>query len=193
MQAQYYENVWFFYTPVKTSIDPQINFDWGTGLITSSASNYVSIRWQGKVKPFYTETFTFFATTDDGARLWVNDVLIIDRWDSFCNDTIGTLSLAANKFYGIKMEYKQIVGTAYSKLSWASQSTPKEILPTSQLYFETDVTGSPSVLQVFPGFCHNICYLMDHSFNLRNNFNSRRVWTEWCDGWGCLAIHRFLE
>ena len=97
----------------------------------------------GKVKTQYAETYTFYATTDDGARLWVDNVPLIDRWDSYCNETSATIALKANVFYNMKMEYKQVTGSAFAKLSWASQSTPKEIVPSSQLYYETQAKKSP--------------------------------------------------
>lgn len=50
LTGSYFENVWFFYTPVKVTVDPQINMDWGTGLITPTGANYISARWVGKVK-----------------------------------------------------------------------------------------------------------------------------------------------
>jgi hypothetical protein len=108
LTGSYFENVWFFYTPVKVTVDPQINMDWGVGRITPTGANYISVRWVGKVKTQYAETYTFYATTDDGARLWVDNVPLIDRWDSFCNETSATISLNANVFYNMKMEYKQV-------------------------------------------------------------------------------------
>ncbi len=74
LTAYYFENIWFFYTPVLTVVDPQINHNWGNGLITPTASEYVSIRWKGRLKPQYSETFTFYVTSDDGAKLWVDNV-----------------------------------------------------------------------------------------------------------------------
>jgi hypothetical protein len=150
LTGSYFENVWFFYTPVKVTVDPQINMDWGTGLITPTGANYISIRWVGKVKTQYAETYTFYATTDDGARLWVDNVPLIDRWDSYCNETSATISLKANVFYDIKMEYKQVTGSAFARLSWASQSTPKEIVPSSQLFYETQAKKSPFSFIVMP-------------------------------------------
>ena len=50
LTGSYFENVWFFYTPVKVTVDPQINMDWGIGLITPTGANYISARWVGKVK-----------------------------------------------------------------------------------------------------------------------------------------------
>jgi hypothetical protein len=150
LTGSYFENVWFFYTPVKVTVDPQINMDWGVGRITPTGANYISVRWVGKVKTQYAETYTFYATTDDGARLWVDNVPLIDRWDSYCNETSATIALKANVFYNMKMEYKQVTGSAFAKLSWASQSTPKEIVPSSQLYYETQAKKSPFSFIVMP-------------------------------------------
>lgn len=44
LSAAYFENVWFFYTPALRVIDPQINHNWGEGLLTPTAADYVSIR-----------------------------------------------------------------------------------------------------------------------------------------------------
>jgi hypothetical protein len=104
LSADYFENIWFFYTPVSSQIDPQINFDWGEGAITPTASDYVSVRWQGRLLPSYSETFTFYTDADDGARLWVNDVQLIDRWEGGANMTAAKLPLKANTFYRIKLE-----------------------------------------------------------------------------------------
>jgi hypothetical protein len=50
LTGQYFENVWFFYTPVKTTVNPTINLDWGLGPLSDAGMDFVSIRWQGKVK-----------------------------------------------------------------------------------------------------------------------------------------------
>jgi hypothetical protein len=77
LTGQYFENVWFFYTPVKTTVTPTIKLDWGLGKVTDSAADYVSVRWQGKVKPLFAETHTFSLNSDDGAKLWVDNVVLI--------------------------------------------------------------------------------------------------------------------
>ncbi len=104
LSADYFENIWFFYTPAMSQIDAQINFDWGEGAITPTASDYVSVRWYGRLLPSHSETFTFYTDADDGARLWVNDVQLIDRWEGGANMTAAKLPLKANTFYRIKLE-----------------------------------------------------------------------------------------
>ena len=149
--GSYYENVWFFYTPVKTAVDAQINFDWGTGLLTETGADYVSVRWSGKVKSQVAETYTFYVTSDDGSKLWVDNVPLIERWDTHCNETSATISLRSNVFYSIKMEYKEVTGTASARLSWASASIPKEPIPASALYYEQHISSSPFAVTVEPG------------------------------------------
>lgn len=58
--------------------------------------------------------------------------------------------LKPHVFYNIKLEYKEVTGTAFVELSWATQSTPKEIIPASQFYYETHVKQSPFSFLVSP-------------------------------------------
>jgi hypothetical protein len=63
---------------------------------------------------------------------------------------MSTLALKANVFYDIKMEYKQIIGNAFARLFWASASVTKELIPSSQFYYETQTQKSPFGLIISP-------------------------------------------
>jgi hypothetical protein len=132
--ASYFENVWFFYTPVLERVDPQIDFDWGSGAITPSAADYVSVRWSGRLRTLSSDTHTFYADADDGVRLWVDGLQLIDRWDSAANMTAAKISLSAGRFYSIKVEYKDVAGPARMSLYWSASAILKEIIPASQLF-----------------------------------------------------------
>ena len=70
--------------PVATQDDAQINFDWGKASPASGVDpSTFSVRWTGKIKPTYSETYTFTTTADDGVRLWVNGQLLIDWWSDW--------------------------------------------------------------------------------------------------------------
>jgi uncharacterized protein (DUF1800 family) len=98
------------------------------------------------VQPQYSEKYFFVANTDDGVKLWINDVLIIDNWaGKSASDLTGTINLQAGVRYNIKMEYFQGTGSAVAHLSWYSASQPKQIIPTSRLY-PTTVAQAPTVL-----------------------------------------------
>src|SRR5262249_44715265 len=75
LYGEYYDNIDF--TGAKlTRIDPVVNFDWGGGSPDPSMGpDQFSVRWTGQVQPRLGETYTFHTFTDDGVRLWVNNVL----------------------------------------------------------------------------------------------------------------------
>ena len=133
--GQYYDNRDL--TNLKiTRTDPLVNFGWGGGSPGPGiANNTYSARWSGFVVPLYSQTYTFYTTTDDGVRLWVNDQLLIDKWvDQAAKEWSGTIPLTAGQKYSIKMEYFESFGGAESRLRWSSASQAKEIIPKQQLF-----------------------------------------------------------
>jgi hypothetical protein len=94
-----------------------------------------SARWTGQVQPLYSETYTFYTTSDDGVRLWVNGVQVINNWtDHAATENSGTITLTGGQKYNIVMEYYENAGDAVAKLAWSSPSQGKEIIPNSQLF-----------------------------------------------------------
>jgi hypothetical protein len=85
LDATYYENLHLGHPAAVSRVDPAIDFDWRDGPITPNASDFVSVRWTGKIRSSWSLVHTFFALADEGARLWIDDELIIDRWSSSPN------------------------------------------------------------------------------------------------------------
>lgn len=125
-----------FETFVFNRIDKTIDFDWGEGAPGTGITNdSYSIRWTGKVEPRYTGTYTFYMTSDNGRRLWVNNQLIIDKWlNDWDIEYSGTINLVAGQQYDIKVEYFEDFGGANCRLSWSGPNQGKEIIPKNQLY-----------------------------------------------------------
>lgn len=135
LRGEYYDNMDFtIFRTIK--VDSNINFEWGEGCPEELAGvDTYSIRWTGEVQPRYSETYTFYTSTDDGVRLWVNNVLLIDEWKSQgITEYSGAINLTAGQKYEIRMEYYEHVRGASAKLMWSSKSQEKEIIPSSQLY-----------------------------------------------------------
>ncbi|MEM8864314.1 MAG: carbohydrate-binding domain-containing protein [Planctomycetota bacterium] len=118
--------------------DLNVNFNWGSGSPASTVpSNNFAVRWTGQIEPLYSQTYTFLTTTDDGVRLWVNDVLIIDQFIAQAATThTGQITLTAGVKYDIRMEYNEIGGQASAVLEWSSASQARSVVPTSQLFSE---------------------------------------------------------
>jgi uncharacterized repeat protein (TIGR03806 family) len=146
-----FDNPAFNLVPTLTRTDATINFDWNT---TTPADNvgpdtYV-VRWTGAVEPQFNETYTFYTTTDDGVRLWVNGKLLVDEWvDQGPTTWSGQITLAAQQRYNIQMDYYQNGGGAQAQLFWSSPSTgPMTVIPQTQLYPVTN--PPPSVVLTMP-------------------------------------------
>lgn len=140
----------FNIAPTLVRTDAVVNFDWGNGSPDPSigADTFVT-RWTGAVQPQFNETYTFYTTTDDGVRLWVNGQLLIDKWvDQGPTEWSGSITLAAQQRYNIRMEYYENGGGAAASLSWSSPSTTKAIIPQTQLYPVTN--PPPSVVITTP-------------------------------------------
>ncbi len=69
LQATYFDNIDFTGARVART-DVSVNFNWGTGApATGIGPNTFSVRWLGQVMPQYSQTYTFYTTSDDGVRL----------------------------------------------------------------------------------------------------------------------------
>jgi hypothetical protein len=131
----YYDNRDFTGTTV-TRVDPQVNFNWGSGSPdrTMGADTF-SVRWTGQVQAQYSQTYTFHVLADDGVRLWVNGRLLIDQWrDSTGKESSGSIALQAGVKYDIKLEYYEKANNARAQLAWSSPSTLKQVIPQSRLF-----------------------------------------------------------
>jgi hypothetical protein len=143
LTATYYNDL-NFQNPKITKVDSSINFDWNYSSPDQAIeAETFSVRWQGKIRPRFSEIYTFSLYSDDGVKLWIDGQLIIDNWtDHPPTENKGVIKLDANKDYDIKLDYYERYGQAVSKLSWSSASQTKEIVPQEQLYPSTVFAAS---------------------------------------------------
>ena len=134
--ASLFTNVSFITHPTLTRTDAVVNFNWSsTGPDPTIGQTNFAVRWTGSVQPQFNETYTFYATADDGVRLWVNGQEQVNGWVNEAATTYqGTLTLKAQQLYNIEMDYYQNGGGAVAELQWGSPSTAQAIIPQTQLY-----------------------------------------------------------
>lgn len=123
----------------STRTDPTIDLSWGTGSPhpPEIGTDNFSIRWTGWVQAKVSGLHTFYVTSDDGARLWVDGKLIIDEWhDQGTTELISTTTvrMETGEKYDIKLEYYEATGNAEVHLRWSAPGLSKEIIPSVQLY-----------------------------------------------------------
>ena len=101
-----------------------------------------SVRWKGKLKTEYSSDYTFYALSDDGVRLYVDDYLIIDQWKPQpARESAGKITLQANQKYSIQVEYFEEGGAEAMILGWECDSFPKGLIPSKNLVTDTGEPG----------------------------------------------------
>jgi endo-1,4-beta-xylanase len=128
LQAVYYDNENFTGKQV-TRVDTSLNFNWqDKAPAPGIGPDTFSVRWTGSITPRYSELYTFTASADDGLRLWVNGIKLIDDWEYSPEKRYAKLRLEANKAYAIKIEYYEGEGWAGFNLFWSSPSQKSELV-----------------------------------------------------------------
>jgi len=117
--AEYFNNTSLSGPPVLTRSDAGIDFNWGwSSPDWRISSDYFSARWTGTVRFDTSRTYTFWARSDDGVRVWVDSWLAIDGWYDHAPMTFsGDRWLAAGDHY-LRVEYYERTGTAEIKVWW---------------------------------------------------------------------------
>ena len=140
LTAQYYKdpgNGTHFATLALTRVDPTVNFTWGTAAPAAgvTADNF-SVRWTGRVQAPVTGTYRFTTVSDDGVRLYVNGVRVINNWTdhSSTTNTSSGISLTAGVKYTITLEFYEHTGSATARLQWTYPGQSLQVVPQSRLF-----------------------------------------------------------
>src|SRR6478736_2027526 len=112
------------------------------------ATNW-SARWTGSVIPNTTEAYTFYLSADDGVRLWINNVLVVDQWkdQGTTEYAFAAINLTAGTPALFRMEYYQATGGSAALLKWSSPTIAKQIIPSTSI---GDPTGKRNRLVTTP-------------------------------------------
>lgn len=123
-----------FDTFLTERIDPIVDLPSSSGSATygQNTSNY-SIRWEGKIKSKAAGSYLFSILHDDGVKLWVNGTLVIDQWGTAGTHT-GTITLAADTLYDIKIDFKGEGSPNGITASWQPPSESLVVIPSKNLY-----------------------------------------------------------
>ncbi|MEI9937107.1 MAG: PA14 domain-containing protein [Pseudomonadota bacterium] len=123
------------WVPRGTRQDPTVNFDWGKGDpgVGGVGQDQFSVRWTGSIVAPSTNPYQLCTTTDDGARLWLDDVLVIDAWrdQAAVENCAAPLTWTAGSSHKVRFEFYDSFESAEAVLSWSSPSIPKSVVPSS--------------------------------------------------------------
>lgn len=133
-RAAYWPNVNLFGDPLLVRNDGSVNFDWGLGSAGPGlpVDNF-SARWV-RLVDFEPASYRFTVRVDDGARLFVDNQLIIDEWrDGLFREVSRDYALSAG-LKEVRVEYYERGGEAQIEVFW-SKSTLSTPANTSTPFF----------------------------------------------------------
>lgn len=125
--------------PSRVAITDVVNFD---STLSESGSvqfpgGYYSQLYAEFTGSFFsntTELYTIKVRSDDGVKVWIDDILVIDNWNqhSIFEDT-HAINLVAGIKHAIRIRYFQDGFGAVLHLLWESASVSEETIPTTNL------------------------------------------------------------
>ena len=169
---------------VLERIDPSIDFDW----VRNSPGDPIredafTAEWTGFVEPPTAGTYTFEAQADDGMRVWVDDVLVLDAWgdgpDTAAPDPgaepDGTVALVAGRRHALRVEYRERDLNASARLFWSAPGLPREIVPADRLSTGARGASGDGLRAVYRSEKRYLAYT-------RNDGHLYAITFEWPDG-----------
>ncbi len=121
-QADYFDNKTLEGNPAFERDDAFVYFDWGdSGPGGGFDGKDFSVRWN-RVVEFADGTYQFKVTADDGVRVWLDWVAIIDEWRESSARTYTVEKAIKSGKHEIVVEYFQAGGEAQIKLEWKDTS-----------------------------------------------------------------------
>jgi beta-glucosidase len=103
-----------------TRTDAQVDFNWTLYPPDSSlsADNY-SVRWTGQLQSPGTGSFKIGLDGNDGYRLYINNVLLIDNWRKQTYSTrLVDYDFKKDSLYALRVEFYEPSGNAHIRLIW---------------------------------------------------------------------------
>jgi hypothetical protein len=125
-RAEYFNNPYLVGAPVLIRDEGDINYDWGSGAPAPGvAADNFSIRWTSSAYFDVSTAYTFTLTADDGARAWVDGVLLLDQWSGQAGATGSASRYVTQGPHPVIVEYYEGPGNASITLSWVGGPAPE--------------------------------------------------------------------
>lgn len=114
----YYTNPDLRGQPTLIRNDQNINFEWGTGgPAPGFPTDNFSVQWTRSLN-FEGGNYRFYVRVDDGARLWIDNQLVIDQWHDSGPVTYAADLYLAPGAHSIRLDYFERVGWSVCQLWW---------------------------------------------------------------------------
>ncbi|MEG4964157.1 MULTISPECIES: PA14 domain-containing protein [unclassified Microcoleus] len=132
LKGYYFNNTTLQKPSAHLRTDPKIGFSWLKEPAPTVNPDGFSVRWKGMLNPPVDGDYTFCTSSDDGVRLWVDDQLIIDNWNShsLTTDVSKPVKLSEGAKYPITLEFYDQTGRAVIDLFWSYPGQDEDLIPS---------------------------------------------------------------
>lgn len=156
-RGAYYNNPNLEGEPAFVRNDAAVNFRWGLrSPDTRLNTDHFSVRWTRTIN-FAGGLYRFTMTVDDGARIWVDDTLVIDQWRVQPETTYTAEVVLTRGNHLVTIEYFEDTANATAQFSFARlgaapvtpapSATPPTTAPTDawrgEYFGNIDLSGAP--------------------------------------------------
>lgn len=116
--GEYFDNPRLSGGPALERDDPEINFDWGVAPpVNWMPDDNFSVRWTRSVD-FAPGYYRFVVQSDDGVRVWLNQTLLIDKWQEMDYQLHYVDGTYLQGPHTIRVEYYEHTGNARIRFWW---------------------------------------------------------------------------
>jgi len=145
-RAEYFNNRDLAGSPVLVRFDSAIDFDWGTGSPDPAvpADNF-AVRWS-RTLGFTPGAYRFHASTDDGVRITVDGVRVVDAWrdQKLPNTNSGDITLGSGQ-HTVVVEYYEHGDKASAHVWWNLRGTFSGW--EGRYYDNAELRGGPALIR----------------------------------------------
>ncbi|WP_343606993.1 glycoside hydrolase family 3 N-terminal domain-containing protein [Fluviicola sp.] len=143
LNGVYFDNPELNGNPVFERRDEQLNFHWTLySPHEKLQADHYSVRWTGELTAPKSGEFRIGLEGNDGFRLYLNDQLLIDRWEKQSYHTdLATYSFKKGQKYTLRVEFRETQGDGKIRLVWNAESADwkKKIDESIKLAKKADV------------------------------------------------------
>jgi len=104
--------------------DSKIDFEWFAGApgVPNVGADNFSVRWRGTIYVPVSDWYVFFATADDGIRVWLDgerdENRIINQWSDHPSYTYQAIRYLTAGAHSVRVDYYERGGDATVKVGW---------------------------------------------------------------------------
>ncbi len=146
-KGEYWPNRTLSGNPVLVRNDENISFNWGAGSPAPAVpANGFSARWT-RTYLFEGATYRFHVIVDDGARLWVDDRLILDSWHDGSAREITVDYALVQGTHSLRVEYYENTGEARIQVWWEKIASPSYPDWKGEYWSNPNLSGNPVLVR----------------------------------------------